>query len=229
MLTKKMMTAALVLCIALPTAALAGGLPSAADLRSKLQSTVGSANGGFETEMWATIVDRDGVVKMVVYSGKNRGDQWPGSRAISAQKANTANAFSLPDFALSSANLYAATQPDGSLYGLQHSNPVDVSAAYGGDSAAYGSEKDYMVGKKIGGINVFGGGLALYDEDGVLLGALGVSGDTSCADHNIAWKVRHALNLDYVPAGVNEIKGTMHKTDDNIVYDDEFQCPYCDV
>ena len=30
----------------------------------------------------------------------------------------------------------------------------------------------------------------------------GVSGDTSCADHIIAWKVRHALNLDNVPAGV---------------------------
>ena len=68
-----------------------------------------------------------------------------------------------------------------------------------------------MVGGKIGGVNVFGGGLALYNSEGKLIGALGVSGDSSCADHNIAWKVRHALELDYVPAGV----GT--NGDDNIV------------
>ena len=37
----------------------------------------------------------------------------------------------------------------------------------------------------LGGINVFGGGLALYNSDGRLLGGLGVSGDSSCADHNI--------------------------------------------
>jgi hypothetical protein len=50
-------------------------------------------------------------------------------------------------------------------------------------------------------VNVFGGGLALYNSEGVLVGAIGVSGDTSCADHNIAWRTRHALNLDFVPAG----------------------------
>jgi hypothetical protein len=55
--------------------------------------------------------------------------------------------------------------------------------------------------------------LPLYDESGKLLGAIGVSGDSACADHNIAWKVRHALNLDNVPGGVSPTK------DDNIVYD----------
>jgi uncharacterized protein GlcG (DUF336 family) len=215
------LAAALSAAITTPATVSAGELPSHAELRSKLQSVVGSNNGGFETQMWAAVVDRDGVVRTVVYSGKERGDQWPGSRVISAQKANTANAFSLPDLALSSANLYAAVQPeDGSLYGLQFSNPVDVSVAYGGNAEDYGTEKDPMVGKKIGGVNVFGGGLALYDEKGRLLGALGVSGDTSCADHNIAWKLRHALELDYVPAGVSKIRGKIHATDDNIVYDD---------
>lgn len=70
-----------------------------------------------------------------------------------------------------------------------------------------------MAGEKIGGVNVFGGGLALYDKDGKLLGAIGVSGDTSCTDHIIAWKIRHALHLDYVPAGVS---ATGY---DNIVHD----------
>lgn len=203
-------------------------LPTAQELRDVLKSTVGNDNGGLEFDMWATVVDRDGVVKAVVYSGKDRGWQWPGSRVISAQKANTANAFSLPDFALSSANLYTATQPGESLFGLQESNPVDVSVAYGGNSADYGTDKDFMVGKKIGGINVFGGGLALYNSKGELIGALGVSGDTSCADHNIAWKVRHALELDYVPAGVSRIRGKEHLSNDNIVYDDvDWAHPEC--
>jgi uncharacterized protein GlcG (DUF336 family) len=166
--------------------------------------------------MWATVVNRDGVVCAVVFTGNNRGDQWPGSRVISAQKANTANAFSLPKLALSTADLYSATQPGGSLYGLQHSNPVDTFVAYGGNSADYGQSNDPMVGGKIGGVNVFGGGLALYNAQGTLIGALGVSGDSSCADHNISWRTRHTLNLDFVPAGVNPTDSTRP---DNIVYD----------
>ncbi len=191
----------------------ASSLPSHAELQETLRAVVKENNGGFGFHMWATVVDRDGVVKAVVFSGNDRGDQWPGSRVISAQKANTANAFSLPGFALSTANLFSAVQPGGSLYGLQESNPVSPEVAYQGSSEKFGTEKDPMVGHKIGGVNIFGGGLALYNSEGKLVGALGVSGDSSCADHNIAWKVRHGLNLDYVPAGVSTTK------DDNIVYD----------
>ena len=190
-----------------------GELPAHGNLQKALREVVQENNGGFGLNMWATIVDRDGVVQTVVFSGTDRGDQWPGSRVVSAQKANTANAFSLPGLSLSTANLFWAVQPGGSLYGLQHSNPVDTNVAYGGPSNLYGKKNDPMVGKKIGGVNVFGGGLALYNEDGTLLGAIGVSGDSSCADHNIAWKVRHKLELDYVPAGVSPDK------DDNIVND----------
>jgi len=171
-----------------------------------------SANGGFSLDMWGTIVDRDGVVCAVAKTG-GAGEQWPGSRVISAQKANTANAFSLPGLALSTANIFSATQPGGSLYGLQHSNPVDTAAAYAGSAATWGTDTDDMVGNKIGGVNVFGGGLALYDDTGALLGAIGVSGDSSCADHNIAWKTREALELNHVPGGVSP------DGNDNIVYD----------
>lgn len=193
--------------------AYAGALPTHGKLQKALVNVVKEANGGFGLNMWATVVDRDGIVKAVVFSGNDRGDQWPGSRVISAQKANTANAFSLPGLALSTANLFSAVQPGGSLFGLQHSNPVDTAAAYGGDPDNIGTKNDPMVGRKIGGVNVFGGGLPLYSKNGKLLGAIGVSGDSSCADHNIAWKVRHALALDYVPAGVSPTK------DDNIVND----------
>lgn len=206
-------TASLTLAVLFLPDALANGLPSHAELREALKSVVKENNGGFGFHLWATVVDRDGVVKAVVFSGKDRGDQWPGSRVISAQKANTANAFSLPEFSLSTANLFSAVQPGGSLFGLQESNPVYPEIAYQGSSEKNGTEKDPLVGHKIGGINVFGGGLALYNSEGKLLGALGVSGDSSCADHNIAWKVRHRLQLDFVPAGVSPTK------DDNIVYD----------
>lgn len=179
-----------------------GSLPSHAQLKAALTAARQAANGGFNLDMWGTIVDRNGVVCAVAYTGATNVSQWPGSRVISAQKANTANAFSLPNLALSTANLWAAVQPGGSLYGLQFSNPVSTDVAYSPLSAAYGTPGDPMVGKKIGGINVFGGGLALYNSAKQLVGAIGVSGDTSCADHNIAWRARHTLNLDWVTAGV---------------------------
>ena len=191
------------------------GLPSHAALRQALEAARAESNGGFNLEMWATVVNRDGAVCSVVFTGDHRGDQWPGSRVISAQKANTANAFSLPKLALSTANLYTAVQPGGSLYGLQHSNPVNTAAAYGGNAANHGQPNDSLVGERIGGVNVFGGGLALYGPKGILVGGLGVSGDSSCADHNIAWRTRHALGLDHVPGGVS---GDAWRPD-NIVYD----------
>jgi uncharacterized protein GlcG (DUF336 family) len=190
-------------------------LPSQSTLEAALKSARAQANGGFNLDMWATIVNRDGVVCAVAFTGATRGDQWPGSRVISAQKANTANAFSLPGLALSTANLYSAVQPGGSLFGLQASNPVDTDVAYRGNSARYGQANDPMVGGKIGGVNVFGGGLALYNRNKELIGAVGVSGDSSCADHNIAWRTRHTLNLDFVPAGVSGDPARR----DNIVYD----------
>lgn len=191
------------------------GLPSHGALRDALSAAQAQANGGFALEMWATVVNRDGVVCAVAFSGDRRGDQWPGSRVISAQKANTANAFSLPGLALSTANLYSAVQPGGSLFGLQLSNPVNTDVAYGGNPSQYGRSNDPMVGGRIGGVNVFGGGLALYNSHGRLVGAVGVSGDSSCADHNIAWRTRHTLALDFVPAGVS---GDPARPD-NVVYD----------
>lgn len=188
-------------------------LPNRDEIREALSEIVKENNGGFGLHMWAAFVNRDGLVSAVVFSGKNRGDQWPGSRVISAQKAYTSNAFSLPHLALSTANLFSAVQPGGSLYGLQFSNPVDASAAYRGPDVDYGKNNDPMTAHKIGGVNVFGGGLALYNEDGDIVGGLGVSGDSSCADHNIAWKLRHILKFDSVPKGVSPTG------DDNIIYD----------
>jgi uncharacterized protein GlcG (DUF336 family) len=189
-------------------------LPTQAVLLQKLKEAQLEDNKGFGLHMWATVVDRSGIVRAVAFSGAAEDDQWPASRVISAQKANTANSLSLDGLALATANLYSAVQPGGSLFGLQESNPVNPDVAYGGNADDYGTEKDFMVGKRIGGVNVFGGGLALYDNTGAVIGAVGVSGDTSCADHSIAWKVRDKLGLDFVPGGVDPLDGH-----DNIVFD----------
>jgi uncharacterized protein GlcG (DUF336 family) len=183
-------------------------LPSYTALREAMIVAAGPKSGitgnnrGFGLNMWGTVVNRDGIVCAVVFTGSDRDDQWPGSRVISAQKANTANSFSLASLALSTAQLYPLVQPGASLFGLQESNPVATDVAYQGPSERYGQANDPMAGSKIGGVNVFGGGLALY-KDGVIIGALGVSGDTSCADHNIAWRARKELGLNLTPSNDN--------------------------
>jgi uncharacterized protein GlcG (DUF336 family) len=210
-------------------------LPDHAALKKALQAATATEASGLNNQMWGAIVDRDGIICAIAYSGVNRGAQWPGSRVIAAQKANAANAFSLDassnsggsgqaaGLALSTANLYSAVQPGGSLFGLQFSNPVDTESAYRGPSANYGTSSDPAVGHKLGGVNVFGGGLALYDSGHKIVGAVGVSGDTSCADHNIAWRVRHNLVLDHMGAStalpaVGGVSGDATRPD-NIVFD----------
>ncbi len=154
-------------------------------------------DAGYPLNFWVTAVDETGKVCAVYTNGvpgANAGNsEWLGSRVISAQKANTANAFSLDAYAISTANLWDAVK-NGSLYGLQHSNPVDASRAYQGNPANYGKANDPLVGSRIGGVNVFGGGLAVY-KAGKKVGAIGVSGDTSCADHIFAWNVRTELGM----------------------------------
>ena len=202
------------------------GLPDNATLKSALSAVVG-ANGGFNLPMWATVVNQYGVVCAVASSGEI-GDAWLNSRVISAQKAYTANGFSLPGLAIATANLFTAVQPGGSLYGLQHSNPVDPRVVYRGDPTKYGSVNDPMVGLKPGGINVFGGGLALYSAKTIKIGAVGVSGDSSCADHNIAWKLRAGLAantalsiINGVPSGLAPavVGSTGNNSSDNAIYD----------
>ncbi len=192
-------------------------LPNWAQLKAALVAAVTTEQSGLDFHMWGTLVDRDGVVCAVAFSGANRGSQFPGSRVISAQKANTANAFSLDGLALSTANLFSAVQPGGSLFGLQDSNPVDPDVAYGGNSANNGTANDFMVKKKIGGVIIFGGGLALYNNAHQVVGAVGVSGDTSCADHMIAWRLRNNLGLDNL-SGVGGVSGDPARPD-NIIYD----------
>ena len=180
-------------------------------LKQSNKAAGGPGNGGYDTHQWAAVVTRDGTVCAVAFSGTKAGDQWPGSRAIAMEKANTANGFSVKQMAISTANAFAPTQPGQPLYGLNASSPPSAELA-NGDANQFGTPSDHMVGKRVGGIIAFGGGLALYSDTDVV-GGLGVSGDSSCADHNVAWRVRDQLGLDHVPAGVSPTN------DDNVIYD----------
>ncbi len=163
-----------------------------------------AGNGGYGLPMWVGGVDETGKVCFInntAGSGKLIGNQsWLGSRIIAVQKADTANDYSLDGFAISTSNLYGLTLDGGSLFGLQHANPIDATMAYQGSPETYGTPHDFFINKRIGGLNVFGGGLAAY-LGGHKVGAIGVSGDTSCTDHAVAWRIRALLGLDNVPAG----------------------------
>lgn len=206
-------------------------VPSFDQLNNVVKNVVNATagDGGFGLHMWTAIVNRDGYVCAVAFSGGDRDDQWPASRAIAATKGSTANSLSTPGggvnpnfpdgLALSTANLYASAQGGGTLFGVQFANPVDTTKAYEGPAENWGTELDALVGKKAGGHNVFGGGLALYNSSGQLVGALGSSGDTSCKDHNYAWRVRHVLNMDFVPVGPAAAFAQDAAHPDNIIYD----------
>jgi uncharacterized protein GlcG (DUF336 family) len=163
------------------------GLPNDRTLRRLLREAPaagGDAGGLFQgTRMWGAIVNRDGEICSYTTSTADPTQVWPGSQAIAKSKAYTANAFSLDDLALSTARLYTFTQPGHSLWSLGQSNLFDASKLI----PPGGSGDRHQI---VGGLIFFGGGVPLYNDAGKIVGGLGVSGDTSCADHEIAKRVR---------------------------------------
>src|SRR3569833_1613973 len=86
-------------------------------LKSVVKPSGGPSNGGLDNHMWGAIVDRNGVVLAVACTGQPR-EQWPGSRTIAIEKANTASAVSLPTSAFSTAKQNTKTQPNRNQNGL---------------------------------------------------------------------------------------------------------------
>jgi uncharacterized protein GlcG (DUF336 family) len=217
----------LILALGAANAAHAAGgcaIPAlAAQVQTQLKTVVNlsDGNGGLfkPNRMWAAVVDRKGVLCSVVSTTDFAPslDVWPGSRAIAIAKAGTANDFSNSALALSTTNLYGPTQPGGSLWGLNNSNPFNPAELPAAGNAA---------GTTPGGIITFGGGVALY-QNGHVVGGLGVSGDSSCADHAIAFRMRKLAGYDSVPSGVAP------DNTDNIIYAPSgkaptgFEQPHC--
>jgi uncharacterized protein GlcG (DUF336 family) len=200
------------------------GLPTNAQLQQFLQhAAVGQeisgslgpntdAGGLFKGErMWGAIVNRDGRLCAFITSTTDPTHVWPASQAIAKAKAFTANGLSLDDFVLSTARLYTFALPGHSLFGLNQSNAFNPLFLIppGGSGG---------VGLIAGGIITFGGGVPLY-AGGTIIGGLGVSGDTACADHEIAKRVRDL-------AGLNPPGGPLV---DDIVYEPDsiFAHPLC--
>lgn len=170
------------------------GLPTAAAISAALISAAtapGTVGGLFNgTRMWGAVVNRTGMHCAVAASTADPTQVWPGSQAIAKTKAYTANAYSLDVLALSTAMLYTFTQPGHSLWSLGHSNGFDPEAL--APPTGFGGAGNQRF---VGGQIYFGGGVPLY-KDGKIIGALGVSGDTSCADHEIAKRARNILGLN---------------------------------
>jgi uncharacterized protein GlcG (DUF336 family) len=162
-------------------------VPSADTLRRLLAVAPDSneAGGLFHGRAeWAATVNRAAAVCAVAAPNDSVGGHWPGSRNIARAKAFTANGFSTDTLAFSTARLYTLTQPGHSLWGIAQPEPFSPACLSPGD------EED-----QCGGATAFGGGVPLYRE-GRIVGGLGVSGDTPCAGHEIAKRVRHLAGLD---------------------------------
>ena len=115
-------------------------LPDYQKLKTALTSVVKQgkeSNSGLGNQEWAVLVNRDGIVCAVVFSGPDRSAEWPGSRLIAAEKANTANALSGPNFAFSTANLFTPSQPGQSLYSLTTSAAANQLAAFAGSGSVW--------------------------------------------------------------------------------------------
>lgn len=191
-------------CVALPPAfpaASCSSLPGVDDLKKLLAKAPGE--GGDEgglfhgSREWAVVVNREGQVCAVAASMSDPTQVWPGSLAIAKAKAYTANAFSLDSMPLSTARLYTLTQPGHSLWGIAASNPFVA-----GDLVPPSEGPGSSTPRVEGGLISFGGGVPLY-RDGKIIGALGVSGDTACADHETAKRVRDLAGLN-PPGGKNK-------------------------
>src|ERR1700730_1244263 len=181
-------------CLAFDDGDGCNGLPSASKLASLLQGapgTGGDAGGLFHgAKMWGAVVNRDGKLSAYTTSTSDPTQVWPGSQAIAKAKAYTANAFSNDGLPLSTARLYTFTQPGHSLWSLGQSNPFS-SSAMTTPSGKGGGGKNQVAG----GMIFFGGGVPLY-KNGKIIGGLGISGDTSCTDHEIAKRVRTLASMD---------------------------------
>lgn len=170
------------------------GLPDEGALKGFLAAapTAGGNAGGLfgGTRMWGAVVNRDGELCAYTTSTPDPTQVWPGSQAIAKAKAYTANAFSLDTLALSTARLYTFTQPGHSLWSLGQSNLFEPK--FLAPPSGQGGGRQQIAGGTI----FFGGGVPLYDAEGRIVGGLGISGDTSCTDHEIAKRVRDLASLN---------------------------------
>lgn len=156
---------------------------------------------GKKTIMWCAVVDREGKLLLLKATDTDESpaqvmatDAWRISIEVAPAKAFTAVSASSNDLALTSrivGNLAALPPTDpGTLFGIGDTNP------YRPLTGNKSLKPDDLIGKKHHGVVTFPGGVPVYsnpdldcaaaDIKGVLLGAVGVSGDGVNPDEDVA-------------------------------------------
>lgn len=116
----------------------------------KLISAAKEKATAIDTKMNIAVVDSG--ANLVAFARMD--GAWLGSLDISIKKAKTARFFDM-----NSGEIGNLSQPNGSLYNIEHSN---------------------------GGLITFPGGIPLKNSDGEIIGAIGVSGSSVENDHAVA-------------------------------------------
>lgn len=115
------------------------------------------------TQMCIAVVDSGADLKAFV----RMDNAWVGSVDVAIKKAKTACLF-----AMNTGQIGALSQPNGPLYGIEHSND---------------------------GLITFPGGVPIVDKDGVLIGAVGVSGSAVENDHAVAKAGAEVIGVTDLP------------------------------
>lgn len=115
------------------------------------------------TQMCIAVVDSGASLK--AFARMN--NAWVGSIDIAIKKAETACYFGMP-----TGEIGKLSQPEGPLFGIEHSN---------------------------GGLVTFPGGLPIVNKDGILIGAIGVSGSSVENDHTVATAGVEVVGLSDLP------------------------------
>ena len=167
-------------------------LPSAADLKKLLKEAaagreVGGLDGGHSE--WAAVVDRKGEICAVAVSTDDPTAAWPGSQAIAKAKAYTANAFSTDMVpAVDGASLHdgaagALAVRRGGRQPLQPGLPADAGGQGRRPQAV--RRHDRLRRRR-----------CRCTRARPASGGLGASGDTACADHEMAKRMRDKAGLN---------------------------------
>jgi uncharacterized protein GlcG (DUF336 family) len=172
------------------------------------------------TKMWCAVVNREGELRAIQATDTGGtpqnpagSDAWRGSIEIAIAKAFTAVAFSSNDLALDSKTIGLLARPDGpgstgaadigtnagvaSLFGIGNTNPYRPGTGH--------TPLDDGIGLRHRGIVTFAGGQPVYSKPdgvcagGVLLGAVGVSGDGVDQDDAVAQAAVLNANLCLSP------------------------------
>ena len=115
-------------------------------------------NESYVKELKMNIAIVDSGANLITFSRMD--GAWLGSLDISIKKAKTAVWFNMASGAIGALSQPGAPgQPDGTLYGIEHSNESLIT---------------------------FPGGLPIYNKNGELIGGIGVSGSTIRNDNDIA-------------------------------------------